>query len=71
MYFVTDVDTFVVTYVTSYLTAVTVVTYVDYVLCATMSSSFMSTLAVRTVMGSKIGVHAIFGSNTPSHAAGT
>ena len=66
-----DVYTFIVTYVTSDLIAVEVVMYVAYVLCATMTSLFMSTFGVCTVMGSKIRVRTIFGSNTLLHAAGT
>ena len=55
--FVTDVHTFVVMYVPEYVMVVPVVTYV---LCAIMMSACMSTLGVRTVLGSKIRVRNIF-----------
>ena len=55
--------TLVVTDVPSDVTDVPVVTYVDYVLGAITMLAFMSTFGVRTVIGSRIGVHTIFGSN--------
>ena len=64
VYFVTDIDTFIVTYVPEDVTAVSVITYVAYVLCAVMMSAYMSTFGVHTVIGSKIGVHTKIGSNT-------
>ena len=57
--FVTDVETFVVTDVPEDVTAVPVVTYVDYVLCAVMSSECISTFGVRILIGINIGVRTI------------
>ena len=71
MYFVTDVETFVVTEVPEDVTAGPVVTYVAYVSCIVTESACISTFGVRTVMGNKIGVRTIVRSNTPSHSAVT
>ena len=64
MYFVTEVDTFVLTDVTEDVTAVPVIMYVDYFLCAVMMSVCIITSRVCTVMGSKIRVRTIVGSNS-------
>ena len=71
LYFVTDVDKLVVTDVPEYITAVPVVTYVAYILCAVMKSACISTFGVRTFMGSNIEVYTIVRNNTPSHNADT
>ena len=68
---VMDVDTFIVTSVPEDVTSVPVVMYVSYVLCAVMTSACMSTFGLHTVMGSKIRVRTIVGSNTPLHTVGT
>ena len=48
-----------------------VVTYFAYVLCAIIMAACMSTLGVLTLMGSKIVVRTIVGSNTTSQSLGT
>ena len=63
VYFVTDIETFIVMDVPIYVTAITVVTYVVYFLCALMTSAYISTFGVRTVMEINIGVRTIVGSN--------
>ena len=65
MSFITDVETFIVTYVPGGVTALPVVTYVAYVLCAVMLSSCISTFGVRIVIESNIGVRTIVRSNKP------
>ena len=63
--FITDVETFIVTYVPGGVTALPVVTYVAYVLCAVMLSSCISTFGVHIVIESNIGVRTIVRSNKP------
>ena len=58
-----DVETFVVNDLPADVTALQVVTYVSYVLCAVMMPACMRTFGVHTVMGSKIGVRPIVASN--------
>ena len=71
MSFVTDVETFFVTYSMVYVTAVPVVTYVDCILCAVMTAACIITSGVRIMTVIKIGVLSIVISNTPSHDSGT
>ena len=71
LYFVTDVETFFVTYFPENVMAVPVVTYLDYVLCDIMTSACISTFGVHTVIGSKIVLRTIVGSNTLLQATGT
>ena len=52
VYFVTFIETFVLMDVPEDIMAMTVVTYVVYVLYAVMKSECMHTFGVRTVMGS-------------------
>ena len=61
--FVTYVETFVVTDVPEYGTAVPSVTYVAYVLCAIITSTCMSTFGIGTFLVSKIRVRTMVGSN--------
>ena len=61
MYSVTDVETFIVTGVPSDRTAVPVVTYVAYILCAVMMTACIRTSGVRIVIVSKIRVRPIIG----------
>ena len=63
MSFVMDIETFFVTYFPEYATALPVVTYAAYALCAVMASAFISTLGVRIMIGSNIGVRNIVGGN--------
>ena len=71
LYFVTDLDTFVVTDVLTDVTAEPVEMYVDHVSCAVMTPLCMSTFGLHTVMGSTIRVHTIVVTNKPSHTAVT
>ena len=57
--FVTEVETFVVTYVPEYVTDAPVVTYVAYILCDIMMSVCMSNFGVRNMMWRNIGVRTI------------
>ena len=62
--FVTDIETFIVTDVLDDVTAEPFFKYVDYFLCAVMMSVCIITSRVCTVMGSKIRVRTIVGSNS-------
>ena len=62
-YFLTYVKISVVMDVPEDVTDVPVVTYVAYVFCDLMKSACISTLRVRIVIGKKIGVCTIVGSN--------
>ena len=66
MSFVTDVETFDVTDVPSGVMAMPVVTYVAYVFLG-MSSACIITFRVNIVIGSRIGVRTIVGSNNQGH----
>ena len=50
-----------------YVTSVPVVMYVAYILCYVMTSVYMSTFGVLTIVRIKIGVGTTIGINIPVH----